>query len=218
MANSPAPRKSWLSDTVLGVFDGVDSALWGYGFASILFAGALSPFLPLAVTLLLLGWGLIGLFVALTSASRVHIANVDEQGVVILASAASLLAAHLGPDIDGPRGLSTMLALMALTSLTVAVAFVLVGHLKLARLLELLPFPVICGFMAGVGWLLLDAAVFVTVDEPISAQLPTHLAEGQQTLKLLATLGCGVLMIVFMAKVRRAWAFPAVALLIIGGF
>ena len=218
MATSAETRTPWLSDSALGVFDGMDSALWGYGFATILFAGALTPFLPLGVTIVLLGWGLIGLFVGLTSASRVHIASVDEQGVVILASAATLLTAQLGPDIAGPRGISTMLALMALTSLAVAVAFVLVGHLRLARLLELLPFPVICGFMAGVGWLLLDAAVFVTVDEPITTALPEHLAEGKETVKLLATLGCGVLMILFMQYIRRAWAFPAVAVLIIGGF
>jgi SulP family sulfate permease len=211
-------RNSLFSDGLLGLFDGVDSALWGYGFATILFAGALTPILPLGVTLILLGWGLVGLFVALTSASRVHIANVDEQGVVILASAGTLLAAQLGPDITGPTGISTMLAMIALASLLVAASFVFVGHLRLARLLELLPFPVICGFMAGVGWLLLDAAVFVTVDSPINASLPAHLAEAGQTAKLLATLACGALMVLFMTRVRRAWAFPAVAMVIFCGF
>ncbi len=207
-----------LSNLVLGLFDGVDSALWGYGFATILFAGALTPFLPLGVTIILLGWGLLGLFVAVTSANRVHIASIDEQGVVILASAASLLVAQLGPAVTGPEGLSTMLVLMAVTSLSVAMAFMLVGHLRLARLLELLPFPVICGFMAGVGWLLLDAAVYVTVDEPLSTQLPAHLADNNERTKLLATLACGVFMIVFMEKIRKAWAFPTVAILIFGGF
>lgn len=203
---------------MLGLFDGVDSALWGYGFATILFAGALTPFLPLGVTIILVGWGLIGLFVALTSADRVHIASIDEQAVVILASAAGLLGAQLGPAVAGPEGLSTMLALMAVTSLCVAIAFMIVGHLRLARLLELLPFPVICGFMAGVGWLLLDAAVFVTVDEPLSTQLPAHLAEENAGAKLLATLACGIFMIVFMEKVRKVWAFPVVAVLIFAGF
>ncbi len=218
MATTPPRKSSWLSDTLFGVFEGLDNALWGYGFASMLFAGALTPFLPLGVLIILVGTGLIGLWVAATSATRIHIATVDEQGVVILASTATLLTAQLGPDIAGPRGLSTMLALMALTSFMVACAFVLVGHLRLARLLELLPFPVICGFMAGVGWLLLDAAVFVTVDATISTELPLLLAEGSDTIKLLVTLACGILMIVFMDRVRQVWAFPAVALLIFVGF
>jgi len=37
----------------------------------MLFAGALSAFLPLGVTVILFGWALLGLFVALTSAWRV---------------------------------------------------------------------------------------------------------------------------------------------------
>lgn len=218
MAN-PAPRtSSWFSDLVYGLFEGLDNSLWGYGFATILFAGALTPFLPLGVLIILVGTGLIGLWVALTSSTRVHIAGIDEQAVVILASAATLLAAQLGPDITGPRGLSTMLALMAMTSLFVAIAFTTVGHLRLARLLELLPFPVICGFMAGVGWLLLDAAVFVTVDHNISLSLPAQLAEGDDLIRLLVTLGCGIFMILFMDRINRAWTFPAVAVLIFGGF
>ncbi len=218
MSESPSRKRNLLSDGVLGLFDGLDNALWGYGFATILFSGALTPFLPLGVTLILIGWGLLGLFVALTSDSRVHIAAVDEQGVVILASAATLLVGHMGPDITGARGLSTMLAMMAGTSLLVSVAFIIVGHFRLARLLELLPFPVICGFMAGVGWLLLDAAVYVTVDHPISAALPGQLAGGEGLMKLLITAGCGIFMILFMSRMRRAWAFPAVAVLIFGGF
>lgn len=222
MAEHPSPvrpqRKSWLSDAGLGLFEGLDNALWGYGFATILFAGALTPFLPLGVTIILVGWGLIGLFVGLTSASRVHIASIDEQSVVILSSAAAVLVAQLGPEVTGPKGLSTLLALFAVTSLTTALAFLLVGQLRLARLLELLPFPVICGFMAGVGWLLLDAAVFVTVDAHISTALPAHVADAGLTFKLLVTLGCGIFMIVFLDLVRRSWAFPAVAILIFAAF
>ncbi len=218
MSESPARKRNLLSDGVLGLFDGLDNALWGYGFATILFSGALTPFLPLGVTLILVGWGLLGLFVALTSDSRVHIAAVDEQGVVILASAATVLVGQLGPEVTGERGLSTMLAMIAGTSLLVSVSFIIVGHFRLARLLELLPFPVICGFMAGVGWLLLDAAIYVTTDHPISAALPAQLASGDGLIKLLVTVGCGIFMILFMNRLRKAWAFPAVAVLIFGGF
>ncbi len=216
---TPLPRKSsWLQDLVYGLFEGLDNSLWGYGFATILFAGALTPFLPLGVLILLVGTGLIGLWVSLTSRAPVHIAGIDEQAVVILASAATLLAAHLGPGITGPAGLSTLLALFALTSLLIVVAFVFVGQLRLARLLELLPFPVICGFMAGVAWLLLNAAVYVTVDHSISMSLPAQLTNEGSLFKLLVALGLGAFMIVFMDFVNRAWTFPAVTVLIFGGF
>ena len=39
-------QKSLTADVSLGVFDGLDNALWCYGFASVIFAGAMAPFLP----------------------------------------------------------------------------------------------------------------------------------------------------------------------------
>ena len=163
-----AESQSLTSDLVLGLFDGLDNALWAYGFATILFAGALSIYLPLGLTIILTGWALLGLFVAITSSSKVHITSIDEQAVVILASTATLMVGAMGAEAAGPRGLATLLALMAITALAVSGAFILVGRYRLTRLLELLPYPVICGFMAGVGWLLLDAAVYVTVDANVS--------------------------------------------------
>ncbi len=44
--------KSLTAEVSLGVFDGLDNALWCYGFASVIFAGAMAPFLPLLVTIL----------------------------------------------------------------------------------------------------------------------------------------------------------------------
>ncbi|WP_191621419.1 SulP family inorganic anion transporter [Marinihelvus fidelis] len=208
--------KTPFSDGVLGLFDGLDSALWCYGFATILFAGSMTAYLPVAVMAILVGWGLLAIFVALTSGLNVHVTNIDEQAVVILAGlGVSLVAAKGGA---GPESLATLLALTSVSAVLVAVGFLVAGRFRAARVLELLPFPVICGFMAGVAWLLVNAAVLVTVDVPISSALPEKLAVGEDLAKLLAALGCGVFLSVFVGRVRRVWAFPAAALLIFIGF
>jgi SulP family sulfate permease len=205
--------KSLVTDLLLGIFDGLDNALWSYGFATILFAGTMTKFLPVGVAVVLTGWALLGVFVALTSKSKTHLISVDEQAVVILAGVGSVYAAQAG-TAGSAQAFSTMLALMAASSLAVALSFILIGHFRLARLLELLPFPVICGFMAGVGWLFLDAAVMVTVDHPISPSLPESLREGDGQWKLLATLLGGLFLVVFMSKIHRAWAFPVAVIIL----
>jgi len=214
----PQSTRSRAADLALGVLDGLDGALWCYGFASILFAGALTSFLPVGAAVILAGWGLIGVYVALTSRARIHLTSIDEQAVVIIAGVGMTLASQLGVPAGSPELLVNMLALMSLSSLMVAMSYFLVGHLRLTRLLELLPFPVICGFMAGVGWLLLNAAVFVTVDAPIGPELPERLSADEDTWKLIATLGCGVFLVVFTGRVKRAWAFPVAAALVLAGF
>ena len=78
--------KSMTADVSLGLFDGLDNALWCYAFASVIFAGAMAPFLPLLIGILLCGWALLGVYVALTSRKSLHVVGLDEQAVVILAA------------------------------------------------------------------------------------------------------------------------------------
>ncbi|MEJ2534886.1 MAG: SulP family inorganic anion transporter [Gammaproteobacteria bacterium] len=158
------------------------------------------------------------MYIALTSRARIHLTSIDEQAVVILAGVGMTFAAQLGAPPGSPELLINVLALMSLSSILVALAFFVVGRLRLTRLLELLPFPVICGFMAGVGWLLLNAAVFVTVDVPIGPDLPDQLRAGEDTAKLLAALGSGVFLVLFTDRVHKAWAFPVAAAVVLVAF
>jgi SulP family sulfate permease len=202
--------KSILTDVGLGIFEGVDNALWCYAFATVLFAGAFTAFLPLLVVVLLCGWALSILFVSTTSATTLHIMKLDEQAIVILASLAGLLALNTGVDMMSTRGLATMLAIMSLTSVTVAFSFFVVGQFQLTRLLELLPYPVICGFMAGIGWLLLDAGVGVAVDLSVSKELFEALQDESKSLKLLLYVAAGAALMIGVTRVNKVWVLPVV--------
>ncbi|MEE4217693.1 MAG: SulP family inorganic anion transporter [Xanthomonadales bacterium] len=206
--------ESLLADISLGVFDGLDNALWCYAFATVIFAGALAPFMPLLVVILLCGWALLTIFVALTSARAVHVVSLDEQAVVILAAVASLMVVRMGERAATPEGLATMLAVMSLSALTVAFFFWFIGHFRLTRLLELMPYPVICGFMAGIGWLLLEAGVGVAVGSPIS-ELGQALKNPTNVSRLMLFVAGAIFLLVAVSRLRRAWAVPLASLILI---
>ena len=206
--------KSLFADVSLGIFDGLDNALWCYAFATVIFAGALAPFLPLLVVILLCGWAMLGVYVALTSEKRLHIVSLDEQAVVILASIAGLLVLHMGERAATPSGLSTMLVIMALSSLAVAAFFWFIGHYRLTRLLELMPYPVICGFMAGIGWLLLEAGVGVAIDAPI-AEFREAIATPGTLSRLLIFIAGAIGLLVAVTRLKRAWALPVASLVLV---
>lgn len=210
--------KSILTDVGLGIFEGVDNALWCYAFATVLFAGAFTSFLPLLVVLLLCGWALTILFVSATSATKLHIMKLDEQAIVILASVGALLVANVGLDVVSTRGLATMLAVMSLTSVTVALSFFAIGQYKLTRLLELLPYPVICGFMAGIGWLLLQAGVGIAVDLPVSRELLEVLQDESKLLKLVLYVGVGLALMIGVTRINKVWVLPVASIIILIGF
>lgn len=207
--------KSLVTDVALGVFEGVDNALWCYAFATVLFAGAFLQFLPLIIVILLVGWGLVTIFVSTTSAAKLHIMSMDEQAIVILGAIGAMLLTQTRPSDLGTSGLSTMLAVMSLTSVVVAIGFFAVGHFQLTRLLELLPYPVICGFMAGIGWLLLEAGVGIATDESISKDLLRALADDTKALKLTLYFAGGVALLGAVSWFNKAWALPAASAILI---
>ncbi len=209
---------SLISDIALGIFDGIDNGLWCYGFAAIIFAGALAGFMPVMLLILLVGWSIMGIFTALTSSARVHLVNLDEQAVVILSTIGGLMVVQMGDQASSPVGLSTMLAVISLTSLLVGLSFLLVGRFHLTRLLELLPYPVICGFMAGVGWLLLQAGVGVAVDLPISIELIQALKNPENIFRLSIMMIGGLLLMITAKRNKHAWSLPAAALMILAAF
>jgi SulP family sulfate permease len=206
--------KSLVSDLALGFFDGVDNSLWCYGFAAIIFSGALGVFMPLMLVLMLVGWSIVGIFIALTSRAPVHLINLDEQAVVILSTIGGLMVTQMGEVATTSRGLSTMLAVISLTTLTVALSFLIVGRFHLTRILELIPYPVICGFMAGIAWLLLQAGVGIAVDLPISVELLRALTDPQNLLRLGIMVAGGIVLLLVTNRSRHAWMLPLAALTI----
>jgi SulP family sulfate permease len=210
--------RSLFADISLGVFDGLDNALWCYAFATVIFAGAMAQFLPLLIVILLCGWAMLGIFVAVTSEKHLHIVSLDEQAVVILASIAGLMIVYMGEKTVNTNGLATMLAVMALSSLGVAFFFWMIGHYRLTRLLELMPYPVICGFMAGIGWLLLEAGIGIAVNQPISMGLIDALKDTDNISKLLLFLAGAIVLLLSVTKIRRAWALPVASLFLVVAF
>lgn len=207
--------ETFLANAALGMFDGIDSVLWCYGFAAIIFTGVLSVYLPLGLPIFLCGWAVLSIVVVVTSRAPVHMIGIDEQAVVILGSIALLLIEQFGEEAASPRGLATMLALMSSVSLVAALSFFLAARYRLAQLFELLPYPVICGYMAGIGWLLLDAGIMVALDTPISMELWALLQQPQNLYKLLICLGGGLFLLIFTARVERSWALPAASAILL---
>ena len=204
--------KSLSADITLGIFDGLENSLWCYAFATVIFAGAMAQFLPLLIVILLAGWAILGVYIAITSEKRVHIVSLDEQSVVILASIAGLMVAHMGEQRVQTDGLATMMVVMSLSSLGVAFFFWVIGHYRLTRLLELMPYPVICGFMAGIGWLMLEAGVGIAVDETISIGLVSVLKQPDNLIKLLLFIGAAIVLLVSVFSIRRSWALPVASI------
>ena len=214
-ARSGYRSKNLFTDLVLGVTSGLDMSLWCYVYASLIFAGALSTFLPVGVLCILLGWLVVGTWIALTSDDPLHLAEPDDQGMVIFGSIAGLLATYMGAEATGPGGLATMLCVIFLTTLAFALCCYLVARYRISRLLELLPYPVICGFMASIGWLLLQAGIEVMADTGLSTRVLQDVVDNERGLQLGLAALLGLALMALTRWLDRSWLLPVASALIV---
>ena len=208
----------YFSDLALGIVDGLDSAIWAYVFATILFAGVLSVFLPFGLTIILCGWAIASLVMVGLSKVEIHLVSTDEQAIIILGAVGVSMVAYMGEEATSSRGLSTFVAVIAATSFLAALSFYLVARLRLTHLLNMVPHPVVCGYMVGIVWLFLDAGISLTTDVSISAELFDALSKENNALKLAISIAGGLALCVLSNRIDSPWVLPIMAVLFAAAF
>jgi SulP family sulfate permease len=203
------------TDIALGITNGLDMSLWCYVYASIIFAGVLSVFLPVGILLVMLGWILVSVWVALTSKEPLHLVETDDQAVVIFGSVSALMVTSMGDQAATSSGLATILCVIGLTSLAFSAGCFLVARYHLSRMLELLPYPVVCGFMASIGWLLFGAGFEIMGNVQLSWSVFGDLQDSGLILNLWLSVTLGAILLWVTYKVDKTWIFPAISVLLI---
>jgi len=210
--------KRLATDLSLGLINGVDYVLWSYAFASMLFVGELAGHLPLAIKVVLISAATIGGIIAVTSKFPVHIAGLEEQAVAILATVAIAMNGRMG-EFAGPNAAAaTMFALMAGTALILGVCFFLAARFNLGMMIQLIPFPVVCGFLAGTGWLFFSSAIQMMTEVEVDVRDLSHILGYEQLIRWVPGLACGIAIYVVMRVKDHFFALPAALLACVAGF
>ena len=132
-------------------------------YPAIIFFGDTAAYYPLGVGIALLGTTVVGVTVALTSPFKGSIAKAQIEPAVVMALMVQAVTAALLARGAPEQVLPTVLAAIALSSLAIGLVYLLLGGLRCGELIRYLPFPVVAGFLAGVGWLLVRGAFAATV-------------------------------------------------------
>lgn len=140
--------------------------------AALIFSGDLSEFLAGGIGLMLFGAFAMGIAVAVTT-SLPGIVGVpqDTPAAILGLIGAGIAAGMKGAD---PNAIyATVLAAISLTSILTAVFFLLLGWFKASGFVRYIPYPVVGGFLAGTGWLLVLGAMGVMANVSLTfANLP----------------------------------------------
>ena len=147
-------------------------------FVALIFVDPITGFLSNGTSLMLLMAAILGIFMACFSSYAGMIAIPQDRVAPIVALMASLIIHQMAGESAPKIGL-TVLAAIAASTLFVGVILFLLGTYKLGNIVRFTPYPVIGGFLAGSGWLLLMGSFRVFSGETFSfAHLAQYIATG----------------------------------------
>ncbi len=132
-------------------------------FAAMIFSGELDSFVSQGIGILLLGGLIIGVVVALTSSFTGTIALPQDSPVAIMGLVAAAIVAGM-PNANPEQQFATVVGAMIVSSILTGISFWFMGHFNLGRLVRFIPYPVVGGFLAGMGWLLVLGSIGVMTD------------------------------------------------------
>jgi SulP family sulfate permease len=161
------------------------SLAYCFSYGAFIFTGPLQPFLSQGVSAALITAAVTATIVALMSGFRAAIAGPDSNTTALLAAMMVILAPTMATMPPRQALLLAMTALGSATLLT-GITLFLLGWRRLGKLVRFIPYPVVAGFLAATGWLMLSGAVSMTTGVTLSWQSLPSLAE-RHTLIILAT-------------------------------
>ena len=156
-----------LPNTMAGLLVGIGEIIFAISIGSLIFSGELLPVLPYGIGIALVTAGVTMISIALLSSIKGVIGSLQDSTSVILALiVASLVAGLTATSVE--IKIATVVVIIAITSLLTGLSLLVLGYFKLGGLVRFIPYPVVGGFLAGTGWLLVQGSIGVMADYPLS--------------------------------------------------
>ena len=220
---TPGSRVQAVADTrpmgariVANVFSGVIAGAFVISFtislAALIFSGGLSRYLPAGIGILLVSSFLIGTIVSLGSAFKPVTAAAQDNTGVILAIIAAEIQRRAAPSADI---LPTLIVAIATTSLATGVVFYLLGRFRLGKIVRFMPYPVVGGFLAGTGWLLVQGSLTVMSGFSVGLHDLGKLTEPDVLVRWLPGVGFGLVLAFVLRRFKHYLVLPG---LLVGAF
>ena len=197
-----------LASVTAGVVIGVVEVVLAISFAALVFGGYLAYFLAEGIGLYLVAAGLTLAILAWKAGTRGVVGSVQGAVVAVLAVVATTTA--LDAFGSPQRAFLTVIAVTMVVTLLTGITFLVIGTVKRGNLIRFVPYPVVGGFLAGTGWLLLKSGIYV------ASRVEVHLSTigsmiGSEPLKHgLPALALGVILLVAVRLAKQPLVIPTV--------
>jgi SulP family sulfate permease len=224
------PRsEGWPTTIAAGLIIGAVETVLAVAFAAFIFGGLLSVNLPDGIGLYLAAATLTVATFAWRGGRRGVVGSVQDAAAAVLAGAASAAAAKATQlqqvatlvglkDYEAPDVFLTVIAATLVVTVLCGVFFLLLGWRRWGNLIRFVPYPVVGGFLAGTGWLLLTGGINVASRVQIHLNRIDDLARPYTLVRWLPALAFGVVLLLAVRIVRKPLVIPVMIGIGLAGF
>lgn len=195
-----------------GTVTGIIGVIRAISYAALIFAGPLSAHLGLGIGMAIFSTAVIAIVAALTSSFGGTIATPLAAPTAVLAVMAAELAAALPASTPPMDVFLTVLTAIAIGSLFTGSLLLFLGKCRLGSVLQVVPYPVVGGFMAGTGWLLVRGAIQVATDSDLTWQTLNFVFQMSVLWHWLPGLGLGILLYLVTRRYKHYLVMPGMLL------
>lgn len=203
---------------ISGLVAGILAIILQLSFAALIFGGDLSPYLARGIGLALFSGIVLAAVVALTSSLQVTVASPQDIPAAILAVITVSISVLLSESRNTSATFSTVVATLALTTMLTGVVFLGLGVFRLGRFVRYIPYPVIGGFLAGTGWLLLEGGVNVMTGARLTPEWVFLLTQPTVILRWVPGIVLACVLVIVLRRWTHALITPAILFIAIAIF
>ncbi len=194
---------------VAGGIIGAVAAVLAIAFAALVFGGGyLADFIADGISLYLGGAALTLAILAWRGGSRGVVGGLQPAAAAVLAIVAATIAVTAFGSIE--RAFLTVVAATLVVTVLSGAAFLALGAFRSGNLLRFIPVPVIGGFIAGAGWLLLKSGIYVSSDESPYLTPIADLFHGELLKLWVPAFAFGLILLVATRLVKSPLVIPVV--------
>jgi SulP family sulfate permease len=197
---------------IAGLVAGIIIVIVAISLAALIFAGDLSGFVSRGISLFLMGGIAALIATGLLSSFSGTITLVQDAPAAVMAVVAAAIVSSLPASASSQEKFMTVVGAIALTSLLTGLLLILLGRFKLGALVRFLPYPVVGGFLAGTGWLLVTGGIGVMTDVSFSFSHLGALFQPDMLLRWVPGLVIAVLMLAILNRYNHFLLLPGMLL------
>ncbi|MEO8293116.1 MAG: hypothetical protein ABI635_08235, partial [Actinomycetota bacterium] len=142
---------------IAGAVIGLVEVVLAVSFAALVYGGYLAQFLANGIGLYLVAASLTLAILAWRAGARGVVGSVQDAAAAVLGVVGTNAALAAFGSSD--RAFLTVVAATLVVTLLTSLTFLLLGTFRLGNLARFIPYPVVGGFLAGTGWLLMKGGL-----------------------------------------------------------